>query len=368
MQSSTEEEKRLPASAVVSSDGAPASTSKEGHVVGVTATPGTKEGNATKSSDEATPAAAGAGTAAVTGPGGCVVLALGMAGAGKSSLVQRLNAECIMRGLRQYLVNLDPAVARTPYAANIDIRDTVDYKAVMSEYGLGPNGAIITALNLFSTRFDQVLKLVGDRFPSLDYVLVDTPGQIEVFTWSASGTIIADALAASFPTVLLYVVDTPRSSTSPVTFISNMLYSCSIMYKTRLPLVIAFNKVDVESADKPLHWMSDFEAFQEALDEASRQSEAYIYSLARSLNLALDEFYTNIRAVAVSAGTGEGMTELFAALKDAKDEYDTYYGEELKQLKEEKKKREEKEAQEKLKEVAKEGAGGAGAAGHDDDE
>ena len=39
---------------------------------------------------------------------------------------------------------------------NIDIRDTVKYKDVMREYGLGPNGAIMTALNLFTTQFDQV--------------------------------------------------------------------------------------------------------------------------------------------------------------------------------------------------------------------
>lgn len=37
-----------------------------------------------------------------------------------------------------------------------DIRDTVNYKEVMKQYGLGPNGGIVTSLNLFATRFDQV--------------------------------------------------------------------------------------------------------------------------------------------------------------------------------------------------------------------
>lgn len=73
-------------------------------------------------------------------------------------------------------------------------------------------------------------------------MLVDTPGQIEVFTWSASGDIITRALASVFPTVLVYVMDVVRS-TKPVTFMSNMLYACSILYKTRLPFVIAMNKV-----------------------------------------------------------------------------------------------------------------------------
>jgi GTPase SAR1 family protein len=57
------------------------------------------------------------------------------------------------------------------------------------------------------------------------YAIVDTPGQIEAFTWSASGTIITESFASTFPTVLVYVVDTPRTA-SPNTFMSNMLYAC----------------------------------------------------------------------------------------------------------------------------------------------
>lgn len=67
-------------------------------------------------------------------------------------------------------------------------------------------------------------------------------GQIEVFTWSASGTIITETLASSCPTVVVYVMDTVRS-VSPVTFMSNMLYACSILYKTRLPFIVVMNKV-----------------------------------------------------------------------------------------------------------------------------
>jgi hypothetical protein len=32
----------------------------------------------------------------------------------------------------------------------------VNYKNVMKQYGLGPNGGILTSCNLFATRFDQV--------------------------------------------------------------------------------------------------------------------------------------------------------------------------------------------------------------------
>jgi len=90
---------------------------------------------------------------------------------------------------------------------------------------------------------------------------VDTPGQIEIFTWSASGAIITETLAASFPTVIAYIIDTPRTTNSS-TFMSNMLYACSILYKTKLPFVLVFNKTDVVSHEFAIDWMTDNEAFQ----------------------------------------------------------------------------------------------------------
>jgi hypothetical protein len=44
-------------------------------------------------------------------------------------------------------------------------------------------------------------------------------------------------MASSFPTVVCYVVDTPRCA-APQTFMSNMLQAVSILYKTRLPLLL----------------------------------------------------------------------------------------------------------------------------------
>ncbi|RLM46924.1 hypothetical protein C2845_PMPSC055944 [Panicum miliaceum] len=45
-----------------------------------------------------------------------------------------------------YVVNLDHAVLTLSFEANIDIRNIVRYKDMMKEYGLGPNGAILTSL------------------------------------------------------------------------------------------------------------------------------------------------------------------------------------------------------------------------------
>lgn len=114
----------------------------------------------------------------------------------------------------------------------------------MKQYSLGPNGAIVTSLNLFATKFNDVINLIEKSNPEHKLCVFDTPGQIEVFTWSVSGTIVTESLASSFPTVVIYVMDTVRS-VNPVTFMSNMLYACSILYKTRLPFIIVMNKVSI---------------------------------------------------------------------------------------------------------------------------
>ena len=182
---------------------------------------------------------------------------------------------------------------------SIDIRDTVDYKEVMKQYSLGPNGGILTALNLFTTKFDQVLSYIEKRATTVDHILLDTPGQIEIFTWSASGAIITDSIASSIPTVVAYVIDTPRT-TAPATFMSNMLYACSILYKTKLPFLLVFNKTDVQSHQFALEWMRDFEAFQMALlakreEDNPEEGSGYMSSLMNSMSLVLDEFYKNLR-------------------------------------------------------------------------
>ena len=280
--------------------------------------------------------------------------------------------------LPAYCINLDPATHHLAYEASIDIRDTINYKEVMKQHNLGPNGAIMTSLNLYATKFDQVMGILEKRAygdpqnqhqkaapspsPSdqnsnetkqeatnstttvdqsataadddnnnnaigMEYILVDTPGQIEAFTWSASGSIISESLASAFPTVLCFVVDTVRCATSPNTFMSNMLYACSMFYRTRLPLVIAFNKNDVVPHEFAIEWMKDYDAFQEALDESMESntnnsstmtSTGFYGSLTRSLSLVLDEFYSNFtHCCGVSAVTGDGMDDFWNAVREA---------------------------------------------------
>ena len=266
--------------------------------------------------------------------------------------MQRINSYLHTKRDAPYVINLDPAVHNVPYDSNIDIRDSLNYKEVMREYKLGPNGGILTSLNIFATKIDQVMGILEKRtkqnpeVPSarmIKNIIVDTPGQIEVFVWSASGSILLDSLASAFPTVIAYIIDTPRSS-STNTFMSNMLYACSILYKTKLPMILVFNKTDVRDADFAKEWMTDFEVFQAAVNQEQENGSfggvegasgaigggsGYMGSLLNSMSLMLDEFYRHLHVVGVSSMTGNGVKEFFEAVGEKAKEFERDYRPEL---------------------------------------
>lgn len=185
-------------------------------------------------------------------------------------------------------------------------------------------------------------------------------GQIEVFVWSASGQILLESLASSFPTVIAYVIDTPRTA-STSTFMSNMLYACSILYKTKLPMILVFNKTDVKDASFAKEWMTDYDAFQEALsqDEASNAfggvegegaGSGYMGSLLNSMSSMLEEFYAHLSVVGVSSMTGQGVDEFFAAVEEKAEEFRQDY---LPELERKRKERDEMKRKTRQKELDK---------------
>jgi len=259
------------------------------------------------------------------------LIVIGMAGSGKTTFMGSFyNYLLEEKSNIPYAMNLDPAVTHIPYSCHDDIRDQVNYKEVMKKYSLGPNGAIMTSLNLFSANFNNSIKKLEEEKEFKEIFLIDTPGQIEVFTWSASGQIISYALASTGPTAILFILDSYRCQ-NPNTFMSNMLFCCSILYKLKLPILVVFNKSDVADASIPIKWMKDYDSFIDAI----KSNENYLSTLSRSMGLALDEFYESLNYVEVSSKTRKGMDDVYDKIDDLIKEYNEVFLEDLKESRKE---------------------------------
>jgi len=118
----------------------------------------------------------------------------GTAGSGKSLLTSKIYDYYTQNSAFAAILNLDPGVENIPYTCDIDVRDYVDIVSIMKKYDLGPNGALIMTSDLIASKIDEIRNEVQRVNP--DYLLVDTPGQIELFAYRSSGKFIVENLTA----------------------------------------------------------------------------------------------------------------------------------------------------------------------------
>ena len=113
------------------------------------------------------------------------IFVTGTAGSGKSMLTSKILEYYQNNGVFASVLNLDPGVESLPYRPDVDVRDYVDIVHIMKQYDLGPNGSMIMANDLIASKIDEIQNEVNRVNP--DYLIVDTPGQIELFAYRASG-------------------------------------------------------------------------------------------------------------------------------------------------------------------------------------
>lgn len=107
-------------------------------------------------------------------------LVVGPPGAGKSTYCNGMQQFMGAIGRKASVVNLDPANDQTSYPCALDVRKLITLEDIMANDELGPNGAVLYALEELESNMDWLkseLKKLGD-----DYVLFDCPGQVELFT------------------------------------------------------------------------------------------------------------------------------------------------------------------------------------------
>lgn len=239
-----------------------------------------------------------------------VIFFLGTAGSGKSSMASAAKSWFLERGVNVMTANLDPGAERLPYVPDIDVREYVRLDEVMDRYGLGPNGAIIVSCDLVAEDFGDILKEIEEYDP--DYLMVDTPGQLELFVFRASGTYIAKAFGKE-ETIAAFLVD-PYLAQTPSSFTSVLLLSATAELRLGLPLIRVLSKYDMlsdEQRETIDTWCSEPDTLYRALQDEAGPAK----SLALQLCSLLMEIEGPFDLVKVSAKEGEGFEDLYNGIQ-----------------------------------------------------
>ena len=237
------------------------------------------------------------------------IFVVGTAGAGKSLLTSRIYDHYQNNGVFSAIVNLDPGVESLPYTSDVDVRDHLDLVSIMKNYDLGPNGALIMANDLIASKIDEISLQIQKVNP--DYLLIDTPGQIELFAYRSSGPFITQNLTAG-EKVCIFLFD-GALITRAINFVSIALLATSIRLRLNLPTINVLTKTDLigEKLNQILKWSTNLKSLEE---EIAKEVDGETYSLTTSFlrSLNLGGFAQGL--IPVSNVTGEGMINLEGAL------------------------------------------------------
>jgi hypothetical protein len=237
------------------------------------------------------------------------IFIVGTAGAGKSLLTSKIYEYYTRNGAFAAILNLDPGVETLPYACDVDVRDHVDIVSLMKQYELGPNGALIMANDLIATKIDAIRDEVDKANP--DYLLVDTPGQIELFAYRTSGQFLVQNLNID-EKMSIFLFD-GSLVTTPVNFVSIALLATSIKLRLNLPTINVLTKTDLigDKLKEILKWSTNLSALENAIyQEVDGETYTLTTNILRGLNLG--GFAQGI--IPLSNVSGEGMVNLESAL------------------------------------------------------
>lgn len=196
-----------------------------------------------------------------------------------------------------------------PYEPDVDIREFVDLESIMKSYSLGPNGALILATDLVASRLAEVQDKIDET--TSDFVVIDTPGQIELFAFRESGPFIAKSLRGESK-VLLYLIDVMAAS-SPASFISLALLSAAVQLRMNLPQIQVLSKIDLanEATREIIKWTKDPSLFEVTLSKLKSGEEYALYS---QLFRALRRISFSVDLLPVSSLTRDGFIALLGEI------------------------------------------------------
>ncbi|KAA0148200.1 hypothetical protein FNF27_03144 [Cafeteria roenbergensis] len=180
-------------------------------------------------------------------------IVMGPAGTGKSTYCQTIQEHCAASGRSVHVINLDPAAEAFKYQIDADVRDLISVDEVMDELGMGPNGGLLYCMEYLAESiewFQEILRNFGED----DYVLLDCPGQIELYSHIPVMRRVVDVLRSEgFNVAGVYTIDA-MFVTDAAKLLSGNLAALSAMVHLELPHVNVLTKCDLveEATYEPL--------------------------------------------------------------------------------------------------------------------
>lgn len=236
---------------------------------------------------------------------------IGTAGSGKSLFTAAFSEWLKMSKQDVAIVNLDPGALKLPYSPDVDVRNYVNVGDIMEKYDLGPNGAVIMAADLIA---DEVENLTRDiEEVNADFVLVDTPGQMELFAFRASGPYIVNELTKE-PKALIYLFDAVFSI-NPFNYVSNMFLSAAVYNRFFQPQVHLLSKIDLiprKDAEAITTWSANSRALEDAIEEKLEDSKRLF---SGNMMRAINQLGLKFLLMPVSSKTNEGMVNVNTILE-----------------------------------------------------
>ena len=238
------------------------------------------------------------------------VFIVGTAGAGKSVLTSTLASWLEANEIKTVKVNLDPAVEKLPYVPDVDVRDYVTAYELMENHDLGPNGAIVAAVDMLASKAEHLKEEILDLKPG--YVLFDTPGQMELFAFRSVGEYIVSILGGERK-AMLFLVDAALSI-RPSGLLSSMLLAASAHYRLSIPQINVLNKIDLidrSIVNKIMEWVEDLDVFYNDLVK----EKGTLKNINEMIFMAVREFISAFNIIPVSALTGENIEQIYITLQ-----------------------------------------------------
>ena len=120
-------------------------------------------------------------------------LIIGAPGSGKTTYIKAMKEFYSQSGRKTLSINLDPANDNKTSSFEIDIRNLINLEEVEKNLKLGPNGSFLYCINFLNDNLAWFEKQINqEKYKDYFYYLIDTPGQIEIFTISPEFKNICD--------------------------------------------------------------------------------------------------------------------------------------------------------------------------------